>query len=242
MKFNYLVKLSFIGTDFHGWQIQPGVPTVQGRLKSAIETVLRTEVKLIGCCRTDAGVHAKEYIANFLTDKEADEEKLLKALNGILPEDIGVLEIRRVDKNFNARYSVKGKLYVYRIWNSASRNPFISPFSVRILKKLNTELMKEASELLCGEHDFRGFGKIEEEEEKNTVINLDVKVEVKGELIELQFKASHFLRYMVRRLSGFLIKLGEGKEDIENLKDYLSGKEFTYTAPARGLTLEKVFL
>ncbi len=237
---NYLLRLSFVGTRYSGWQIQPGVPTVQGELTKVLEEVLGERVKVVGCCRTDAGVHAKDYVANFKSSKDFEEEKLLKALNSLLPKDIGVSEVRRVPEDFNARFSVKGKEYVYRIWTAPWRDPFLYPFSLHIPGGLEVKAVEEAMDVIRGKHDFSGFAKLEDE--KNTVIELEAELEVRGHLIELRFRATHFLRHMVRRLSGALIWVGRGKMDPKELEKFLSGESFPYTAPPQGLTLEKVFL
>ena len=237
---NYMLRLAFVGTNYHGWQIQPDVPTVQGTLKEALETVLSEEVKLTGCCRTDAGVHAKDYVANFLCGKEMEESKIRRGLNSLLPKDIGVYEVKRVPENFSARHSVKGKIYLYRIWNSEVRDPFLYPFSWQIPRRLDIDLMREAVRILSGVHDFSGFAKLEEE--RDTVIDLDIELTAGGGLIEIRFKATHFLRYMVRRLVGAIVRFGERKIGSEALSEFLRGKRCSYTAPPRGLTLERVIL
>ncbi|RMH05659.1 MAG: tRNA pseudouridine(38-40) synthase TruA [Aquificota bacterium] len=241
MGFNYVLMLSFVGTHFHGWQIQPGLRTVQGELKKATETLFKEEVKLTGCCRTDAGVHAKEYVANFTASARIEEERLLRALNGILPADIGVKKVW-IEEGFNARYSVKGKVYTYRILNSYAKDPFLEPFCVRIPQTLDILSMEKACELFLGKHDFSGFAKLEED--KNTVIEIqEISLRRDGELIEISVKASHFLRYMVRRIVGSLIYLGLGKIKEEDIKDYLlNKKKCPHTAKAKGLTLERVIL
>ena len=237
---NYMLRLAFVGTNYSGWQIQPGVPTVQGAIKHSLERILGDNIKLTGCCRTDAGVHAQDYIANFLTEREIAEDKLLKAINSLLPEDIGVYEVSVVDSDFNSRYSVKGKTYLYKIWNSHSRNPFLHPFSWKVPYELDTDAMRESLSLISGRHNFKGFAKLEEE--KNTEIELNADMQIKGRLIEIRFGASYFLRYMVRRLVGALVKVAEGKVSINDMEAFLKGEHCPHTAPAKGLTLEKVHL
>ena len=239
---NYFLRLSFVGTNFSGWQIQPTERTVQGELTKALRTLFNEEVKVTGCCRTDAGVHALDYVANFKSHKEMEAEKILKALNGILPKDIGIYEVRVVPENFNARYSVKGKTYLYKIWNSEGRNPFLYPFSWHVKRKINREVLEKVLKRLEGEHDFRGFAKVEEE--KNTLINLEkVEVSFKESLIEVRLTASHFLRYMVRRIVGTCVKVSLGFYPEEVIEEILCGKvKAPYTAPPQGLHLERVKL
>ncbi|MFN7065240.1 MAG: tRNA pseudouridine(38-40) synthase TruA [Aquificaceae bacterium] len=239
---NYALLLSFVGTHFHGWQMQPGLRTVQGVLKEAIEKIFWDPVKLVGCCRTDAGVHAKEYVANFTASKYMDPETLLKALNSLLPEDIGIKRVWQ-EEGFNARYSVKGKVYLYRILNSHSRDPFLDPFSWRIPYRLDYERMLSASRLFLGLRDFSSFAKLEEGD-KNTFINIEeLTMRREGEVIELKIRARSFLRHMVRRIVGCLVYLGLGKLREEDIEGYLLGRgKCPYTAKAKGLTLERVIL
>ncbi len=238
--YNYLLRLSFIGTNYHGWQIQPDRPTVQGVLKTSLEKILNSPVKLIGCCRTDSGVHALDYVANCISDRYLEEDKLLRGLNGLLPTDIGVREIFPVEEDFNARFGVKRKTYLYRIWNSPVRDPFLYPFSWQVPVNLNRELLGEALNRLKGLHDFTGFAKLEGE--KETRIELDTEVRFRGELIELRFEASHFLRYMVRRIVGTAVWVAEGKLKLADMDRFLKGDKAPFTAPAKGLCLERVVI
>ena len=237
---NLMLRLAYVGSGYSGWQVQPGVPTVQGTLELALERILGERVRITGCCRTDAGVHAQDYVANFRTGRRIDEDRLLRALNALLPKDIGVYEVRAVPEDFNARYSVRGKVYLYRIWNAPTRNPFLYPFSWQVPVDLNLQLVEDALGLLSGEHDFRGFAKLEEE--KNTSLRLEAWMEVRGELVEIRFRATHFLRYMVRRITAAVVRVGVGKMDLPELEGYLKGRHCPFTAPARGLTLERVLL
>ncbi len=239
---NYLLRLSFVGTNFSGWQVQPGRRTVQGELQRALSEIFGKEVKLVGCCRTDAGVHALDYVANFKAKKDMEEEKLLKALNGLLPRDIGVCEVRKVDEEFNARYSVRGKVYLYKIWNGEFRNPFLYPFSWHLRKKLDTSLLREVIGKVKGRHDFRAFAKLEEE--KNTLIEIEeVSLKERKELIEVRVRASHFLRYMVRRIVGTAVHIALGFYPPVLMEELLRGEgKAPYTAPAQGLHLERVIL
>ncbi len=237
---NLMLRLAYVGSGYSGWQVQPGVPTVQGTLELALERILGERVRITGCCRTDAGVHAQDYVANFRTDRRIDEGRLLRALNALLPKDIGVYEVRAVPEDFSARYSVRGKVYLYRIWNAPTRNPFLYPFSWQVPVDLDLQLVEDALGLLSGEHDFRGFAKLEEE--KNTSLRLEAWMEVRGELVEIRFRATHFLRYMVRRITAAAVRVGTGKMDLPELEGYLKGRHCPFTAPARGLTLERVLL
>ncbi len=238
---NYVLLLSFVGTNFHGWQVQPNLRTVQGVLKDALEKIFQEPIKLTGCCRTDAGVHAIEYVANFPAKRVFDTETLLKALNSLLPEDIGIKKVW-IQEGFNARYNVKGKVYLYRILNTHARDPFLEPFCWRIPYKLDFERMVSTVGLFQGLHDFSAFAKLEEEKETRIHIQ-EVSLIRKRNLIEFRIKARNFLRYMVRRIVGSLVYVGLGKLEPKDIEGFLHGKgKCPYTAKAKGLTLEKVLL
>ena len=237
---NYLLRLSFIGTNYHGWQIQKEVPTVQGRITEALRKILDEDIKVTGCCRTDAGVHALDYVANFKAGRQVEEEKLLRSLNALLPRDIGIREVRIVDDAFNSRFSVKGKTYLYRIFNAPHRDPFEHPYTWHVVREMDYTALEKACSKLSGRHDFRGFAKLEEE--KETVIDLEIIPEMRGNLILIRFRAKHFLRYMVRRITAFIVMASTGRLDVSDADQFLSGQTFPYKAPAKGLFLEKVIL
>ncbi len=237
---NCILRLAFVGTNYAGWQKQPNVPTVQGILEEKLSVIFKNPVKVIGCCRTDAGVHAEDYVANFKVPKDFEESKLLKALNSTLPKDIGVYEVKKTTESFNARYNVREKVYLYRIWNSPVRNPFLAPYVWHFPRKLDPILMEKALRLIKGRHDFSSFCKLEEN--KNTILEIDVDFKYKGQLIEIRFRGKYFLRHMVRRLTAAVIKTGEGKLSLHQLENHLRGVPFTQTAPAHGLTLKRVIL
>lgn len=243
--YNYLLELSFLGTPFHGWQYQPNVPTIQGEILKAIGKLFKTPwVPLIGCSRTDAGVHAEQFFANFKVDKYIDPYKVLKALNGMLPPEIAVKNVSLVGLEFNARFSAKGKIYRYLIWNSPVRNPFLLKRAWHLPLPLKVEQMQKTALFLVGKHDFTAFAK--NEEGRNPIIDVEyLQVEKSGDLIEIRIKATHFLRYMVRRIVGTLVEVGKGKIEPEEVKEILESKDpkrAPYTAKPYGLYLHKVFL
>ncbi len=243
--YNYLLELSFLGTGLHGWQYQPNVPTVQGELLKAICKLFNVEwVPLVGCSRTDAGVHAEQFFANFKVDRYIEPPKVLKALNGMLPPQIAVKAVKLIDLSFNSRFFAKGKVYRYLIWNSKVRNPFLLDRAWHIPFNLNFSLMEEVSKLFEGEHDFTYFSK--NEEGKNPIINVEyLQLKKVDELIEIRVRATHFLRYMVRRIVGTLVGAGLGQIDKEGIKEALEGRKplgKIINAKPYGLYLERVFL
>jgi tRNA pseudouridine38-40 synthase len=245
-KFNFLLKLAFVGTEFHGWQYQPPpLKTVQGELIKALRILFKKDwIKIIGCSRTDAGVHAEEFYANFLIDKFIEPSKLLKALNGLLPPSIAVYEVRTVDINFNSRYNATGKVYKYLIWNHPVRNPFLLNRAWHIYQPLDLDLIKEGAQIFIGSHDFSAFSK--NEEGKNPIITIEnLEISIEDKILIFRIKASHFLRYMVRKIIATLIELGKRNITLEEVKSMLLSRDpskVPFKAPPYGLYLEKVFL
>ena len=241
--FNYLLERSFLGTGFHGWQYQPNVPTIQGELLKAISKLFKVNwVPLVGCSRTDAGVHAEQFFANFKVFKYIEPYKVLKALNGMLPLQIAVKDVRLVDLSFNARFAAKGKIYRYLIWNHPVRNPFLLDRAWHVPFKSNLKAMQKAAQYLVGPHNFSAFAK--NEEGRNPFINLEyLQIETEGDLIKIELKASHFLRYMVRRIVGTLVEVGKGRMEPQEVKKILESKDPSkapFNAKAYGLYLAKV--
>ena len=242
---NYLLELSFLGTGFHGWQYQPNVRTVQGELLKAIGRLFKVDwVPLVGCSRTDAGVHAEQFFANFKVDRYIEPYKVLRALNGMLPPEIAVKSVSTVSLSFNARFSAKGKIYRYLIWNSQVRNPFLLDRAWHIPFDLDLPAMEEGARLLVGTYDFTSFAK--NEEGRNPVITVEfLQIQKEGDLIEIRIKATHFLRYMVRRIVGTLVEVGKGTLKPMDVKKILEKRDPSlapFNAKPYGLYLHKVFL
>jgi len=243
--YNYLLELSFLGTGLHGWQYQPNVPTVQGELLKAITRLFKVEwVPIVGCSRTDAGVHAEQFFANFKVDKFIEPYKVLKALNGMLPPQIAVKQVRLVELSFNARFAARGKIYRYLIWNDKIRNPFLLDRAWHIPFDLDLKAMEEAAKVFEGKHDFTTFAK--NDEGRNPIVEVEyLQLHKDSGLIEIRIKATHFLRYMVRRIVGTLVEVGLGRlapEEVKKLMEMKNPSKAPYNAKPHGLYLHKVFL
>lgn len=242
---NVKLTIEYLGTNYYGWQFIPGKPTVQGKLKEVLETVLRHEVKLTGASRTDAGVHAFGQVANFKTERDLDLLRLQRALNGLLPPDIKVVGIEEVPLEFDARRSAKGKRYRYRVFNRSVPSPFEYKRSWFVPFKLNLDAMKEALRFLIGVHDFSSFYKRDRKKEVNTVREVnEILIEEKGYSVELVFYGRSFLRHMVRVMVATLIRVGVGEFPPTAVKEILEAKDRSaapYLAPPDGLYLEKVY-
>ena len=244
---NILLKLSFDGTNYHGWQIQENALSVFRVLQTALEKVLGYHADIHGSSRTDSGVHARVYCANFISEKEMSDRDLFKlplALNRNLPEDVRIKEAVRVRDDFHARYSRKGKEYTYFILNSRIDDPFSNRYYHRISSKLDTEEMNRAAAMLVGTHDFRSFmaSKSKIIDCTRTVYSREVKRD--GDVVRFRISADGYLYNMVRIMTGTLIKVGLGNIKAEDIKTIIAACDRSkagYTAPAKGLFLTDIF-
>jgi len=246
---NYKLLLQYDGTDFHGWQIQDGLRTVQGELTRAVSLIEGREVNLQGSGRTDAGVHAEGQVANVAMERAISPAKLRTAINGNVNKDVRVLEVNEVSDDFHARYSATGKTYVYRIVNG----PVISPFWVRYANQegrpLDFDKMLSAAALFPGEHDWTAFSaaQADVEDRRRTITHFTITERederARERMIEIEVSADGFLRYMVRSIAGTLLAVGRGELPIEDVRQAIvTGvrPRLAVTAPACGLTLLRV--
>lgn len=241
------LTISYDGTDYHGWQVQPGLPTVQGVLQSVFEEIEKAPVHVEGSGRTDAGVHALAQVAAVSLRNPIPTENLKKALNRVLPPDIRVLLAEEVEAGFHARYDAKSKTYQYRIW----RGDIVLPFDRRYVHHhpypMSDEKFIDAARLFEGEFDFSAFaGKDETDALGRSKVRriFSSKAERKGDLLVYTVNGSGFLKHMVRAIAGTLIEAGKGNADAARIQWLLSGPEGVKanpTAPARGLHLVRVF-
>ena len=238
-----LLTISYDGSAYHGWQVQPNGITVQSVLQDSLEKLIGTRPGVTGCSRTDAGVHALEFCCHFDCDDSFPEITFVKGLNSVLPKDIAVKDCRRVADDFHARYSSKGKQYVYRIYNSAVRDPFKSRYAWQIERELDIDRMNEFCEKICGTHDFAAFSASGRtvSDTVRTVSECFVKKE--EDFILLKITADGVLYNMVRIITGTAVGISDGKIAISDT-DYMfaSGDRSAagITAPPNGLFLNKV--
>lgn len=239
-----VLTLCYDGTDFHGWQVQKGgAVTVQSTLQKAIFEVCGKMLPVTGCSRTDSGVHANEFVCH--TDMiDIPCEKLPLALNTHLPHNVAVKSAQIADPDFHARYSCKGKEYIYKLLNSKIRDPFLEGRAMLYPRPLDTAVLSDIAPAFCGKNDFRAFmaqgSKIVDT--VRTVHYCDVSRD--GELVTLRIAADGFLYNMVRIIAGtFLLAAEKGlcKEDIQKIIASGDRKNAGATAPACGLYLNKVF-
>ena len=240
---NVKLTIQYDGTDFSGWQRQLNGRTVQEEIEKALSIILKKNVKINGSGRTDAGVHALAQVANFREDFTIPVDRIPRALNGLLPEDISILSAIEVDKDFHARYSAKGKKYVYKIYNSKIRSPILRNSSYWVPEPLDIEKMKVAANCFIGEHDFKGFRASSSKVKKTirTIYSFDVCVEDK--MIIIETSGNGFLHNMVRIMVGTLVDIGKNKikSDLIDILHTGMREKAGHTAPPQGLYLAEVY-
>ena len=246
---NYRLLLQYDGTDFHGWQIQGELRTVQGELTNALSLIEGRSVNLHGSGRTDAGVHAEGQVASVQIQREITTAKLRSAINANIGRDVRVLTIDAVPDDFHARYSALEKTYIYRIVNGPAISPFWWRYAHHDARRLDLEIMKRGAELFLGRHDWTAFSAAQSdvEDRVRAITRLEILPRVderlRGTLIEIRVSAEGFLRYMVRAIAGTLLALGRGDLDLAAISAAIETGErplAAVTAPACGLTLLSV--
>jgi len=243
----YLIKFSYDGSNFSGYQKQPKERTIQGELERALKEINNNKkVEVVASGRTDAKVHALNQKAHFDLEKTIDESKLKKALNSLLPEDIHVKEVLKTTETFHARYNAKGKEYMYVI-NMGEYNPLERNYTLQYNQKLDVVAIERAMKYLEGTHSFKSFTKNDEEKDDyvRTLSQTNLIRDLKDvNRITLLFVGTGFLRYMVRNIVGTLIEIGEGKRRSEDIIDILKQEDRNAagkTAAPEGLYLRNVF-
>ena len=232
--------VEYDGTDFSGWQRQDGQRTVQGTLEDTVHQLLGVRVEVRGAGRTDAGVHAAGQVASLSLQSRIPATGFLRGMNSHLPADVAIVDSVDAPATFDARFSARGKIYRYRIWNHFVRSPLHARTSWHCRRPLDLEQMRQAAALLCGEHDFRGF-RASDCDRRNTVrVIRRFDLAKRGALIELDVEATAFLKNMVRILVGTLADVGRGKRELPDVLRALETGDRAaggVTAPAAGLSL-----
>ena len=242
---NFLIKLSYDGAAYHGWQIQDNALTVQQVFQEALQKITGLTEDIKACSRTDTGVHAREFCVSLKTESPIAPERLLAALNHYLPEDVAVRSVEQVPLDFHARYSCKGKEYVYQIWNHPVRDPFLKGRALHYWYPIDEELLNRAAVHYLGAHDFSSFCTLDRREKGDlTRTVFTSKVERVGDLVTFTVAADGFLYNMVRIMVGTLLRVQQGKftpVDIPGILEAKDRKAAGPTAPACGLYLNRVF-
>ena len=241
---NIAIRLTYDGSRYHGWQTQKSEITVQQTLEQAIEKMCGEKVHVTGCGRTDAGVHALRYCANFKSDCRIPMEKLPLALNSYLPADIAVLAACEAEESFNAIGSCIKKEYIYKLFNSTIRDPFLETRACFYPQHLDLERMQRAAAAFEGTHDFRAVRSVGTET-KTTVRTVHwCRVEQEGPLITVAVCADGFLYNMCRAIVGTLVYASYGKLEPEEIPGLLEKGDRRLTGPTmppQGLYLNRVW-
>ena len=261
---NLKLTLAYDGTDYSGWQIQPGLPTIQGVLASAIGRLTGENVSPQGSGRTDAGVHALAQVASLALECSIPVENLAKALNDTLPAAIRVLAVEEAVREFHARKSARAKTYEYRMHRRAIVSPFVARYVWHYPFPLDEGAMARAARLVEGEHDFTSFAAVDPEKREagSAAAGTDFRTEARtsdvpsnvrrihasswerrGEELVYTVRGSGFLHHMVRNLVGTFVLVGKGTIDHEELRKTLAARDRSAagpTAPGGGLCLVNV--
>jgi len=239
---NYCITIEYDGNDFAGWQLQPDARTVQGELESALKTLNSSEpVRIHGAGRTDAGVHARGQVANFVLDLRWDVEELRRAINGNISEDVYVHTCRKEGDDFHARFSAKSRRYTYRCRTNEGildRN-----YVWRLGWKPSIEILQECAEKVRGEHDFTTFSKWSSEVKNRRCIVHQSEWISDEDFVTYTIEANRFLQHQIRYLVGTMMEAARGKmkvEDFVTLLESCDPKAQVSRAPAQGLCLEEV--
>lgn len=236
----FLACIQYDGSNFFGFQRLNNNRSVQKELEKVLTKINKKDVIVKGAGRTDRGVHAKSQMCHFDLDINIDERGLKKAMNSLLPNDIYVNDIKKVNSDFHARFLVTKKVYSYHI-NMGQYDAIKDKYLYNYCQKLDVKLMKKAAKIFIGAHSYKAF--VSGERENYNSIIYDIRLNVLNDKLVISFIGTSFYRYMIRNLVGALIMVGSRKLDLDTLKCMLdSGKRLVnyLTVPSNGLYLEKI--
>lgn len=220
----YFITFSYDGTAYHGWQIQPHSVSVQEELQKALSTLLRKPMEVVGAGRTDTGVHARKMIAHFDSDEELECSQLVYKLNKLLPRDIAVQQVERVEEDMHARFSAKSRTYHYYV--HLDKDPFLRSYSWQVYGNPDFELMNQAAVVLMEYTDFTSFSKVNTDTKTNDCTITEAHWDRVGEgQWRFTITANRFLRNMVRAIVGTLMEVGRGRMTIEQLRNVVDAKD-----------------
>lgn len=234
--------VEYVGTAYAGFQRQPGKVTVQSALEHAIEAATGERVRLIGSGRTDAGAHAYGQVVAFSTSSALPPDKLSRAINAHLPDDIAVWRAGAVSDSFHPRFDARSRTYRYVIWNRPIRSPFVARRAAHVKQPLDVEAMDAAAALLAGSHDFGAFIPVATSGDRRRTV-FEAQCWRDGALVQFEIEASGYMRQMIRSMAGTLILVGSGRLTVDGFRDVLLAADRRHrgpTAPAHGLYLVRV--
>lgn len=241
---NIKMTIRYDGSRYKGFQrLKDNNMTIQGKIEDVLSKMVNENIEIIGSGRTDMGVHAYGQVANFKTNSNLSIEKMQSYLYEYLPEDIVITNIEEVNERFHSRYNAKSKVYLYKIYNNKFHDPFLRKHTTHIPKKLDIELMKEASKYFIGEHDFTSFASSKSKKKSNVRTIYSINITENNGLLEIYFEGNGFLYNMVRIIAGTLVDVGMGKIKPEEVKEIIESKDRQNagkTLKPQGLYLVKV--
>jgi tRNA pseudouridine38-40 synthase len=236
----YAIELSYDGSRYHGWQSQNNAITVQQELNSCLSQILREDVTVTGCGRTDTGVHASHFIAHFDLENPI-LDRFVKRINGVLPDDIAVQAVYEVPDTFNARFDALSRTYEYHI--QYEKSPFNRVYSYLYFRPLDLDKMLEACDVLKRHTEFGAFCKSNAQNHTNFCTIYEATWKQKGSSLIFVVKANRFLRNMVRAIVGTMLEVGENKITVEGFEDIIESQnrqKAGYSVPAKGLFLHRI--
>lgn len=241
---NLKMIIEYDGTAYHGWQRQPGQTTIQQVLEESISAITQEKIRVIGSGRTDAGVHAVNQVANFMTGSKIEQRNLLAGINSLLPRDIAVRQMKEVDAGFHARFNARSKVYLYQIFNGAVRSALYRRYAWFVRNPLDIDRMREGAILFEGTHNFSSFCAANSPmiNHVRTVKKVEIEQD-RRDILKIVVEADGFLKYMVRNIVGILVDVGKGKRASNEITAVIEAKDrgrAGITAPAHGLFLKEV--
>lgn len=241
---NLLVEIRYNGARYHGYQVQQNAVSIMETVQNTIQKLLNKREDIVGCSRTDTGVHANSYFFNMRTEFKIPIPKFINIMNNALPRDIAVLSCREVPMHFHARYDSKGKEYIYKIYNSTAKDPFQADLSLRHERLIDEKLLNDAAQVIVGTHDFTSFCNLGFKDGISMTKTVEyVNVYREGDFVYIKIKADGFLYNMVRIIVGTLLYINEGKIAPESLLDIIEKKDRRLagkTAEPQGLYLNHI--
>jgi|WetSurMetagenome_2_1015567.scaffolds.fasta_scaffold81846_2 tRNA pseudouridine38-40 synthase len=240
----YFIRLAYNGTPYHGWQVQPNARSVQQVLNDAFSLIMREEVRLTGCGRTDTGVHAREFYAHFDCDRTftpLELDKLAFKINSYIDPEIAIRRILPVADDLHARFSARTRTYEYHI--TRRKDPFSKGFAYYYFGKIDVDKMNAGADFLLSVKDFTSFSKVDTDTKTNLCEVYSAKWEQQGDLLVFTISANRFLRNMVRAIVGTLLELGTGKITLKELKEITASKNRSNagdSVPPWGLFLTRI--